>query len=83
LLYNISGGETVTISLPYGNKTVTNQTGVNLGGTVTDDSDLADFAVEPDPTAPGGLNTFRVIGGSAIVGATSVSLSFFTRFIGI
>lgn len=83
LLYDISGGETVTIQLPYGNKTVTNQEGVNLSGTVTDNSDLADFAIEPTPMAPNGLNTVRVIGGGAIVGVTAISLSFYTRFIGV
>ena len=85
LLYNVSGGEVVTISLPYGNKTVLNQAGVNLSGTVTDDSDLADFAIEPTvpPTAAvAGLNTLRVIGGGAIVGTTNIALNFFTRYIG-
>jgi len=87
LLYNVSGGETVTISLPYGNKTVINQLGVNLSGTVTDDSDLADFAIEPTvyPTvsvANTGLNTLRVVGGGAVIGVTSITISCFTRFIG-
>lgn len=83
LLYSVSGGETVTISLPYGDKHVENQAGVNLTGTVSDDSDLAEFAIEPDPVTPGGLNTIRVIGGNAIIGTTIISLDFLTRFIGI
>jgi hypothetical protein len=83
LLYDISGGETVTISLPYGNKTVLNQAGVDLQGTLSDDSDLADFAIEVDPAAPNGLNTILVVGGGAILGTTNVYLEFYTKFIGI
>jgi hypothetical protein len=83
LLYNISGGETVTISLPYGNKTVMNQNGVNLQGTLSDDSDLVDFAIEPDPTAANGVNYLLALGGAAIIGTTGVSIQYYTKYIGI
>ncbi|KKM71744.1 hypothetical protein LCGC14_1427560 [marine sediment metagenome] len=82
LNYIISAGEIVTIGLQYGNKTVQNQLGINLIGTVTTDSSLAEFHIAEDPIAPGGINTLNVLGGGAS-GATAIQVSFFTKYIGI
>jgi hypothetical protein len=81
--YSVSGGEVVTITLDYGNKTVTNNFGVNLIGIVTSDSDLATFHIAPAPEAVHGENIIRVIGGGAIIGVTKVELWYYTRYIGI
>lgn len=80
--YVIPAGEMVTITLEYGNKTVINDTGVNLIGTVTTDSDLSTFHIAPDPEATGGVNTINVLGGNTD-GNTEVRLSYLTRYIGI
>lgn len=81
--YLVSSGETVTITLAYGNKTVTSSTGTNLIGTVTSDSDLATFHIEPEPGASGGINTFSVNATGASVGVSSVEIAYYTRYIGI
>jgi len=81
--YNISAGEIVTITTEYGNKTITNEDGDNLIGTLTTDSDLATFHVAPDPVAPDGENVFRVQGAGADSSATNMVVKYYTRYIGI
>jgi len=81
--YNIAAGEMVTIALPYGNKTVTNNFSANLIGTVTADSDLATFHIAPDPEAAGGVNVFNASGGGGVAGVTQIRMSWYTRYIGI
>lgn len=81
--YNISAGETVTINLEYGQKTVVNQLGTNLIGTVTTDSDLATFHIAPNPEAPLGVNSLTVYGNGAFIGQTEVRLEWYTNYIGI
>lgn len=83
LSYSVSTGEVVTITLQYGNKTVTNAAGVNLIGVVSSDSDLATFHLAPDPEATGGVNTLRVTGGAGLAGTTAVTVSYLIRYIGI
>ena len=82
LSYNIPVGRTVTITLTYGNKTVEDDLGNNLIGIVTPDSSLASFHLAPDPEAPGGVNTINVVASGATL-ATSITLSWYDRFIGI
>lgn len=80
--YNIAAGEEVTIDLPFGNKTVENNVGTSLIGTVTPTSNLATFHIAPDPEVPGGVNVFRVdsVGTSA---ASKVLMEYYIRYIGI
>ena len=73
----------VTITTEYGNKTITNEDGDNLIGTLTTDSDLATFHVAPDPVAPDGENVFRVQGAGADSSATNMVVKYYTRYIGI
>ena len=80
----ISAGETVTINLAYGNKSVTSDIAGNLIGALKDDGeDLVGFYLAPDPEASGGVNALNVVGASAIVGTTSVEIAYYTRYIGI
>lgn len=81
--YAVSVGETVTINLEYGQKTVTNNFGSNLIGTISSDSDLASFHIAPYPEAPNGINEFEVVGGGAVLGQTEVRLTWNTNYIGI
>jgi hypothetical protein len=91
LSYNIPAGETVTVALPFGNKTVKSNTGANLIGYVTTGSDLATFHIAPEPEAnwcgtpprPCGLNTFSVSGGAGVIGQTQIRMTYNVRFIGI
>lgn len=79
--YNIPAGVTVTITLTYGNKTVTDNLGNNLIGTVTPGSDLATWHLAPDPEAPGGVNPVNVSAGS--VGAPAdATITWYERYIG-
>lgn len=80
--YSISLGETVTIVLSYNTKTVTNNLGQNLMEYITEDSNLGEFTLQPDPIVTGGDNDILVIvmGNTA---ATSVTLTYYDRFYGI
>lgn len=79
---DISPGQIVTIDLSYGSKTVIDNTGANLIGGLTADSDLATFHIAPTPEAPLGVNAMRLRGQHA-TGATSVQIRYFDRFFGI
>lgn len=80
--YNISLGETVTLTTAYGRKSVTNQLGTNLIGTLSRASDL-NFFLAPAPLAPGGINTLVLSGNNAMLGTTVALLSYQPRYIGI
>lgn len=80
--YDVSVGETVTISLAYGNKTILNGSGVNLIGSLTTDSDLATFHIAPSPEALNGINALRVVFGGATA-ASTIYFTYFTKYIGI
>lgn len=81
--YDIAVGETVTINLDYGVKTVENNLGTNLIGTVTTDSDIATFHIAPDPEAENGVNELTASGSDGSSDQTQVSLNYFERYIGI
>lgn len=83
LNYNVAPGEVVTINLEYGQKTVTNQLGTNLIGTVTTTSDLATFHIAPNPEAPLGVNQLVAYGDAAVLGQTEVRIEWYTQYIGI
>lgn len=82
LQYDVPAGRTVTIDLAYGVKTVVDDLGTNLIGTVSDDSDLATWHLAPDPEAPLGVNQVLVHFAGASP-ASSVTISWYDRFIGI
>jgi hypothetical protein len=83
LQYNIPLGTTVTIALTPSSKTVTDDSGTNLIGVVTTDSDLATFRLEADPIASDGDNLVTISGGGADVNNTAIRIKYFTRYIGI
>ncbi len=87
---NIPPGRIVTIDLTYGQKTITDDLGNNLIGTLTTDSDLATFHIAPVPEAPQlagaavptGRNQMRLT-GTLPDDTTAVEIRFFTRYFGI
>jgi hypothetical protein len=80
--YTVPVGSTVTITTDYGNKTITDQLGTNLIGTLSADSDL-NFYIAPDPIAADGVNEFSATGASTDEDETEISMTYYPRFIGI
>lgn len=82
LTYNIPAGTQVTIDLTTDDKTVLDNNGNDLQGTVTTDSHLATFHLAHDPEAPGGVNYLAGYGTDALITSTIV-IQWHTRYIGI
>lgn len=82
LSHEIDPGETVTISLEFGNKSVIDSLGENLIGSILPESDLATFHVAPAPEAASGTNPIKIIGAGAGA-ATNIEVQYNDRFIGI
>ena len=80
--HELDSGDTITISLPYGNKTVMHSNGTDLQGSVSPDSDLATFHLAPSPEATGGINPITIIGAGA-GDVTSLEIQHNERYIGI
>lgn len=78
----LASGESVIINLK-GAKTITRNDGTNLLNTLSADSDLTTFSLVPAPQAAGGINTLVATGTGATVGQTSVSISWYSRYLGI
>ncbi len=78
----IEAGRSVTINLAFGNKTVFDDLGTNLIGSLTTDSDLGSWHLAPDPEAPSGVNQIGT-GGSSIDANTRIAMRWFDRYYGI
>lgn len=74
--YAIPAGQRVIVDLQYGAKSVKDAAGNNLIGTVSTNSDLATFHLEP------GENLIRVIGTGSDP-STTISINWMNRYIGI
>jgi hypothetical protein len=82
LNHSVAYGETVVIALPFGNKTITSDIYGNILATLDNISDLAEFALLPEGEVSGGSNVI-VLSGTSIATATTVTLEYNTRYIGI
>lgn len=80
--YTIAAGDWYEVDTAYDRKTIVDSLGANQAGKLSSDSDLVNFAVLPDPEAPGGVNSFSV-SGSAANSATRVDVSFLVRYVGM
>lgn len=82
--FTIASGDYYTFDLRYGRKLVYKNgvTSDNRINEVTNDSQLATFNVEADPTVSGGLNQYHVTGTSA-TGLTRAVMQYHRRFDGI
>lgn len=81
LNYYITSGVTVTFDLTEGNKTVTDSMGNNLIQYIVN-SNLAQFSLEPNPTAAGGINSIYVV-VTDNDSNTEVRIKYYTRFVGV
>jgi len=79
LTYTVVAGETVTIDTQ--NLTVTNNAAVNLLPFLS--GDLATFALEPEPQAPGRVNSVTVSFSNGVGGQSRAVLQWQNRYIGI
>lgn len=79
---DVSPGQIVTIDLSPEVKTVTDNLGANLIGSLTTDSDLQTFHIAPNPEAPLGVNQLTLTGSNP-TGSTAVQVRYFTRYFGI
>lgn len=82
LAYSIPAGTVVTIDLSFAAKTIKDQTGLNLIGYLTSDSDLATFHLAPAPEVAGGINVINVSATGATA-ATAIQMTYYNRYIGI
>ena len=74
----IGAGTTYVIDTRYGYKTILAGT-VNKRSELSDDSDLGDFHLAPNPTAPNGVNSVAAYGNN-IGTATQISVVYYNRF---
>lgn len=81
-VYTIDAGETVTIDLAQGYKTVTHSVDGNIADALTDDSDLGTWHIAEHPYAVNGVNSVGVAftGGSS---ASRVYIRFHTRYLAL
>ena len=79
----IGYGQSATINLQYGNKTMLSNSGQNLFRYLSYDSDIGSFHIAPSPEAPGGVNQLQVTGSFGVIGETNVVIEYYTRYIGI
>jgi hypothetical protein len=80
--YNISVGETVTITLTYNARSVINNLGQSLIEHMSEDSSLGNFTLQTDEIVAGGVNIFYVYTISPDT-TTRVTLNYLDRYYGI
>jgi hypothetical protein len=78
----IPAGQTWTIDLGYGAKTVIDQNGVNQFGALNINSDIVNWGIFPDPTVLDGVNTISVSATDTTT-ATMVAMYYSSRYIGV
>lgn len=78
----IAAGDYYEIDLGYSENTIEDSSGTNVLDELTTDSDLIEFAIEPAPNVPDGVNSINVT-GSSVSEATSVLISYYEYYLGI
>ena len=78
----ILAGDTWTIDLTYGAKTVVDQNGLNKFSSLDINSNLTNWALYPDPTVANGINTV-VVSATGNDSNTQVTLTYYARYIGV
>lgn len=80
--YTLTAGDSITIDLRYGQKSVTSAAGVNRIDALTDDSDLATFRLVSTLEVQGGRNQFR-LSGLSLSEASMVAVTYYHRFLSL
>jgi hypothetical protein len=75
-------GDWYTVDLRYGNKGVTNSSGVDKIADVANAADLATWHIADDSEVTGGLNSVRVT-GTAASESTRIDIIYNARYVGI
>jgi hypothetical protein len=83
LNYVVSPGETVTFTLTYNGRAITNNIGLSLLGYLSDDSNLGEFGLQHDPIVAGGINVINVYTSGIVAGTTSIVFNYYNRYYGI
>lgn len=83
LVHSISAGQTITIELQYGQRSVVDSLGNNLLYYMSPESDLTTFCIQPDPTVAGGVNNITFFFSGATDGVTGAVVTYYDRYIGI
>lgn len=81
--YAIDYGETVTINLEYGGKSIVSDIKGSLLRYLASYSDFATFHIEPAPKAPDGVNSISLLCSYADENRSTAQMSYYTRYIGI
>lgn len=80
--YMIAAGITVTFDLTPGEKTIVDNLGNNLIVYLTNDSDLAQFVLAPDPIVSGGINPIYITLADTDAN-TMLRIKYYNRYVGI
>lgn len=83
LNYQVVAGETITITLEYGNKVVTSTRSGDITGVVTSDSQLTTFHIAADPESGGGYNKVSFSGTAPANGVTQTRFDFYGWYTGV
>lgn len=81
LRHTLIFGETVTIDLAFGRKTVISSLGIDLNGSI--DGDLMTFHIAPAGEVTGGINQIDIIVRGTNDDESAMSFEIYKRFIGI
>ena len=78
----ILAGDTWTIDLSYGAKTVVDQNGVNKFSSLDISSNLVSWGLYPNPTVENGVNTISV-SATGTDSDSQVTMTYYARYIGV
>lgn len=83
LVVPIAAGDTRIINLTPGNQSILDGAGVSRFGELSAGSNLLEFAIKPDPIAPGGVQTITVTMAGNTPGVSAAALSYNDRYYGL
>jgi hypothetical protein len=78
----ILAGDTWTIDLSYGAKTIYDQNGVSKFSSLDINSNLINWGLYPEPPVQDGINTISV-SGTGTTNATSITMVYYARYLGV
>jgi hypothetical protein len=76
----LTAGQTMTIDLRFGSKTIRRENGANLLPYLSEDSDLAYWHLATTPEASGGVNNVQVAVADDVTSTTALELTYYNRY---